>query len=87
MAALPGAWKEGAVKGLKARGNFEVSINWKDHQLTDANITSGSGGICKVRTSIPVKVAGLNAKSIADANGYLISFKTTKGATYKISAK
>ena len=87
LAALPGAWKEGAVKGLKARGNFEVSINWKDHQLTDANITSGSGGICKVRTSIPVKVAGLNVKSVADANGYLISFKTTKGATYKISAK
>ena len=87
LAALPDAWKEGSIKGLKARGNFEVSINWKDHQLINAVIKSGSGGICKIRTAVPVHVAGINAQSTADANGYVVSFNSIKGQSYKIVAK
>ncbi|MEO6329910.1 MAG: glycoside hydrolase family 95 protein [Ginsengibacter sp.] len=86
LPALPDAWQEGAVRGLKARGNFEVSINWKDHHLTSAVINSGSGGMCKVRTAIPIKVTGVSAKSIADANGYLSLFNAEKGKSYKLVA-
>ncbi|MEP6949410.1 MAG: glycoside hydrolase family 95 protein [Ginsengibacter sp.] len=86
LPALPDAWKDGEVKGLKARGNFEVSINWKNHRLTDAVIRSLSGGICTIRTSVPVHVKEINGKAYSDANGYLVVFNTTKGKTYVLSA-
>ena len=86
LAALPDAWKEGQVKGLKARGNFEVSINWKNHLLTDATIKSLSDGVCKIRTAMPVKIENATATSLADANGYVISVNTEKGKSYHIVA-
>ncbi len=84
LPALPHEWKEGSVKGLKARGDFEVFITWKDHRITGAVINSGAGGICKIRTAIPVKVAGVNATSLADENGYVITFNTVKGKSYSV---
>jgi alpha-L-fucosidase 2 len=86
LAALPDAWKEGQVRGLKARGNFEVSVNWKNHMLTDATIKSLSGGICKIRTALPVKIDNAVSASVADANGYVISIETEKGKSYHIAA-
>lgn len=87
LPALPDAWKEGEIKGLKARGNFEVNISWKDHTLTNAVITAVSGGLCIVRTAVPVKINGVNATVKAEATGYVISFNTKKGMVYKISAQ
>ena len=84
LPALPDAWKEGTIKGLKARGNFEVNISWKNHRLTGAVISSGSGGICKIRTAMPVTVTGVVAKSVADATGYVISFNSVKGKAYSV---
>lgn len=85
LPALPDAWKEGAVQGLKARGNFEVSINWKNHRLNDAVIKSFSGGICKIRTSVPVIVGGVKTHSNKDMHGYLTSFSSAKGKNYFIT--
>ena len=85
LPALPDAWKNGSVKGLKARGNFEVSINWWNHHLARAVIKSISGGICKIRTSVPILVNGINAKSIKDVNGYLTSFNSAKGKSYTLN--
>lgn len=44
LPALPKAWANGDVKGLCARGGFEVSIRWKKHQLVQATIYSRQGG-------------------------------------------
>ena len=87
LPALPDIWKEGKIKGLKARGNFEVTIEWKGHRLTKANITSLAGGICSIRTTIPVRIEDISVKPVRDNNGYTLVFNTQKGKTYKVSAE
>ena len=49
LPALPDAWAEGSVEGLRARGNFTVSITWNNGELSQATIHSGSGEQCVVR--------------------------------------
>lgn len=49
LPALPDAWPEGSITGLRARGNFGVDLHWADGRLTKAVILSGSGGKCAVR--------------------------------------
>ena len=58
LPALPSEWKEGAISGLKASGGFEVSIKWKDGQLTETKIVSKLGGNCRLRTTRPIEVEG-----------------------------
>ena len=49
LPALPDAWPEGNIRGLRARGGFEVAIAWKGGKLTSAAISSKSGGQCVIR--------------------------------------
>jgi alpha-L-fucosidase 2 len=66
LPALPDAWPSGEIKGIKARGNFEVAINWNKGKLVKAIFTSGSGGNCRINSPIPVKVLEVAS---AQANG------------------
>ena len=59
LPAIPDTWKNGSVKGLKARGDFEVEIEWKNAKFASAIIKSSLGGNCRLRSYVPLKGKGL----------------------------
>ncbi len=87
LPALPSVWREGEIKGLKARGNFEVDMMWENNQLKKALIKSNKGGKCTIRTSVPVEIAGVMGTQTVDGKYYLNTFPTEKGKSYEIQAK
>jgi alpha-L-fucosidase 2 len=68
LPALPDEWTTGSIKGIKARGNFTIAIDWKNGKLTTAQIYSGSGGNCRLSTNVPVAINGAVSKPASGAN-------------------
>ena len=62
LPALPSAWKNGKITGLKARGNYEVAIEWANGELVKATIRSFSASKPVVR--VKSKLAVIDGKKI-----------------------
>ncbi|HEY1194148.1 glycoside hydrolase family 95 protein [Flavobacterium sp.] len=58
LPALPDDFKNGKVSGLKARGGFEVSIEWENGKVKQVTIKSELGGNCRLRIASEVKLNG-----------------------------
>lgn len=84
LPALPRLWKEGAVKGLVARGGYVVDITWKHSMATVVRILSRNGGVCTVNSAIPLHVKGVAVGSEKHGARYLLTFKTEKGKAYSL---
>ena len=65
LPALPDAWKGGQVSGLVARGNFEVSMKWKEKNLETLAFLSHAGGDLVVDyPDIESSIVKINGKEI-----------------------
>ena len=86
--ALPDKWSDGNFKGIKARGNFELSANWTDKTLRSLEVISNSGKLIRIKYkgiknyTITQQGGGEIIPTVVDDN--FIEFETTKGATYLI---
>ena len=49
LGGLPKSWAKGHIKGLRARGGFEVDIYWSDGKLAKAVVKSLLGNTTKLR--------------------------------------
>jgi alpha-L-fucosidase 2 len=81
LPALPDAWKKGSVKGLKARGGFEVDIEWENCEIKKIVIKSNLGGNCRIR--VPNELAFSDGTALNPATGVNpnLFFKTVETKT------
>ncbi|KAJ4293625.1 hypothetical protein N0V90_008909 [Kalmusia sp. IMI 367209] len=77
LPALPTAVPKGSVRGLVARGNFEVDIEWEEGKLVKASVLSRSGGSLKVRV-------GDDEEIDVEGKAYDGAVETVKGKKYEI---
>lgn len=90
LAALPSMWSDGFVSGIKARGDFKITMDWSNKKLNSAQITSGSGEDCTISYEDLSSAVIVTSKG-ADVNYTVIdedtiTFKTTAGETYYINS-
>lgn len=89
LPALPAAWRDGSYEGLVARGNFVVSVFWKQGLMTQMNVLSRAGGECVIQykdiANFTIKDAkGKKVKTIRESKNR-IRFATQKGNTYYLN--
>ena len=49
LPALPAGWDDGSVSGLRARGGYDVSMQWMGGKLQTADIHGLKGGAIRLR--------------------------------------
>jgi len=89
LPALPSAWPSGHIKGLCARGGFELDIDWQDGKLNQCVIYSKIGNKCRIRYNGPVRVTtedGPIETTRFEEDEDVIEFDTEPGRTYMIVA-
>ncbi len=88
LPALPDEWSEGRFDGVCARGGFELDFKWKNKTISEVEILSKAGEICRIDNGRNFKVTfnGKKADSKINNEG-LLEFKTVKGGLYKLIQK
>ena len=85
--ALPRAWPTGNVRGLRARGGFEVDLSWNDGRLVQGRLRSLSGNTCRLRSRTPVLVTvDGTATATRSLEATVVEFPTRRGSVYEFSA-
>ncbi|OXS54731.1 alpha-amylase [Cohnella sp. CIP 111063] len=86
LPALPSAWPDGRIRGLRARGGFEVSMEWRGGKLERAEIVSHGSKPCRIGADVPFVVvsAGTGRRICASDESGQAEFITVSGEGYVI---
>jgi alpha-L-fucosidase 2 len=86
LPALPKQWPNGAVSGFRAKGGFDIDMEWKNSALAKAVIKANYDKPCRIRTKTSVKVFSKDKPvetAVLDEN--LIEFDAKAGEKYVIT--
>jgi alpha-L-fucosidase 2 len=85
LPCLPSAFPQGRVRGLRARGGFEIDLTWKDGTLVEARIHSLLGNKLRLRTAGRVDVKATHGPiAFARPEDGVVELRTRAGADYLI---
>ncbi len=84
LPALPVDWPSGSVKGLRARGGFELGFVWYDGRLRGATIRSSLGNECRIALANLGRVTSGGTPVTAHRRDACYAFPTQAGAVYEL---
>jgi alpha-L-fucosidase 2 len=85
LPALPPEWPSGSVTGLRARGGFDVDVEWGGGRLVGARLHSLAGSRCEIRSRVPLGVTREGKPVVGEHRDGLICFDTEVGAAYDVA--
>lgn len=72
LPALPATWRDGSIKGLRARGGYEVDVTWKEGKLFSCTIRNVNGAdLCRVRSGDKIVEVKFGKKKSISLNANL----------------
>ncbi|MBK9570830.1 MAG: glycoside hydrolase family 95 protein [Chitinophagaceae bacterium] len=85
LPALPDEWSDGEIKGVCARGAFELDFAWKNKTVTRLTILSKEGSLCRIEYKTGLKIMRDEKKvSYKKLPNGLAEFQTVKGMVYQV---
>ncbi len=86
LPALPDEWSEGEMKGMCTRGAFVIDMKWMKNKITNLEVFSKQGGLCRIAAGSKMKITsnGKKVKTKIFPDG-TIEFMTSKDVTYSFN--
>lgn len=85
LPSLPASrWPTGSISGLRARGGFEIGVEWRDGTLRLATVRSLRGQRVRVRTPVQVDVVPRGNLDLQRPEPNVVEFDTVKSAVYRL---
>jgi alpha-L-fucosidase 2 len=86
LPALPAAWRDGRVTGLRARGGIEVDMRWANGALAEATLRTTRSGPIRVRAATTMRIERDGKPvELRQLESGVTSFESAAGATYRLT--
>jgi len=85
LPALPSAWSTGSVRGLRARGDFTLDMEWSNGRLVRAAVHAGSSGPCRIRIPGGVTPRVEGAGDVRTPEPGVVEFEAREDGRYRLA--